>query len=130
MAGRVRVPGTNIRVKHHRALAACARYLADGWKMATTDELMDMATFRNGKSIINRLKSKQQLANVLRVHPHFDSIKKKGMYPSGAMKPKAYWFLADRQSYLLGKGQAYPPEYYKQNTGQNVKGKKIKRENA
>jgi len=111
MTGRVRVPGTNIRVKHHRALAACARYLADGWKMATTDELMDMATFRNGKSIINRLKSKQQLANVLRVHPHFDSIKKKGMYPSGVqrlspshdviadtVKPLCYFVLTHQHS--------------------------------
>lgn len=135
---RVRVPGTNIKMKHHRAMCAVARYLADG-KMATTQEILDHATLRNGKVIITRMRSKQQLANLLRVHPHFDNVIQNGYYPSHKMlsketrskgRPMAHWFLYDRNSYLLGEGQAYPKEFYHQNTGQNIKGKKIKRDDV
>ena len=135
---RVRVPGTAIKMKHHRAMCAIARYLADG-KMATTQEILDHAKMRNGKAVITRLKSKQQLANLLRVHPHFDNIKMKGYYPShrvlrgsqvSGSKEMAHWFLHEKDSYLLGEGQAYPKEFYHQNTGQNTKGQKIKRDDV
>lgn len=120
---RVRVPGTAIKMKHHRAMCAVARYLADG-KMATTREIIDHARMRNGKPIITRLKSTRQLANLLRVHPHFDNIQVK------SSDKFVHWFLYDKDTYLLGEGQAYPKEFYHQNTGQNTKGQKIKRENV
>ena len=128
---RVKIPNTNIKMKHHRAMAAVARYLADG-KMATTQEIIDHATFRNGKAIITRMKGKQQLANLLRVHPHFDNMKEDGVFPSGerSYKGMAHWFLCKKDSYLLGDGQAYPPEYYHQNLGQNKKGQIIKKESG
>ncbi|MAK37240.1 MAG: hypothetical protein CMC15_13890 [Flavobacteriaceae bacterium] len=124
---RVKIPGTNIKMKHHRAMCAVARYLSDG-KMATTQEIIDRAKFRNGKAIITRMKSKQQLANLLRVHPHFDNMSGQGVFPSGEKKEMAHWFLCNKDSYLLGAGQAYPPEYYNQVLGQNKKGQIVKKE--
>jgi len=118
---RVRVPNTDIKIKHHRAMAAIARYLADGWKMETLDTIMDNARFKNGRIVRTALKSKQQLANVLRTHPHFDNIPLKitmrGMTTGPKRREVGHWFLADRQSYLLGAGHAYPSEFYTDPTG-------------
>jgi len=107
---RVRVPGTQIKVRHHRVLAAVARFLASDFsQMYSTQELMHLVKFRNGKMIRTGLKSAQQLSSCLKVHPHFDNINLK---QKGDKVEKAYWFLQDRESYLLGEGQAYPQEFY------------------
>ena len=139
---RVKIPGTNIKMKHHRAMAAVARFLSDG-KSATTQEILDNARFRNGKAIITRMKGRQQLANLLRVHPHFDNVmgegysanhrawRHAGSHEHIECAPNttlAYWFLCDKDSYLLGEGQAYPPEYYNEVIGQNKKGQLVKKE--
>ena len=137
---RVKIPGTNIKMKHHRAMAAVARFLSDG-KSATTQEILDNARFRNGKAIITRMKGRQQLANLLRVHPHFDNVIREGYSANhrawrevGRNPQKrpnttlAHWFLCDKDSYLLGEGQAYPPEYYNEVIGQNKKGQLVKKE--
>ena len=139
---RVKIPGTDIKMKHHRAMAAVARFLSDG-KSATTQEILDNARFRNGKAIITRMKGRQQLANLLRVHPHFDNVIREGYSANhrawrevGRNPQKrpnttlAHWFLCDKDSYLLGEGQAYPPEYYNKSTGHNKKGEKVKKEEA
>ena len=137
---RVKIPGTDIKMKHHRAMAAVARFLSDG-KSATTQEILDNARFRNGKAIITRMKGRQQLANLLRVHPHFDNVIREGYSANhrawrevGRNPQKrpnttlAHWFLCDKDSYLLGEGQAYPPEYYNEVIGQNKKGQLVKKE--
>lgn len=103
---RVKVPGTNIKVKHHRALAAVARYLAVKGS-ALTDELLQNATMRNGRPIRHYVKGVQSLTSVLKCHPHFANYKDR---VDG--REKAHWFLTDKETYLLGKGQAFPSEYY------------------
>lgn len=140
---RVKIPGTDIKMKHHRAMCAVARFLSDG-KSATTQEILDNARFRNGKAIITRMKGRQQLANLLRVHPHFDNVMGEGYsanhrawrHPTHRNCERApnttlaHWFLSNKDSYLLGKGQAYPPEYYNEVLGQNKKGQIVKKESA
>tara|TARA_R100000234_G_scaffold42684_1_gene25349 strand:+ start:71 stop:436 length:366 start_codon:yes stop_codon:yes gene_type:complete len=107
---RVRVPGTNIKVKHHRVLAAVARYLKEN-ESAITDELMYNATMRNGRPIFHYVKGVRALTKTLSIHPHFASYKDK---VNG--RPKSHWFLADTDTYLLGEGQAFPSEYYDSKT--------------
>jgi len=115
---RVKVPHTGVKMKHHRALCAVARYLKVK-ETATTREILDHATFRNGKYIKHRLKSIHQLASLLRVHPHFDKM---------MIGQFSTWFISNPKTYLLGEGQAYPPEYYKETAGiQNKKGVAIKK---
>tara|TARA_A100001201_G_scaffold99477_1_gene85623 strand:+ start:174 stop:539 length:366 start_codon:yes stop_codon:yes gene_type:complete len=103
---RVKVPGTNIKVKHHRVLAAVARYLAVKGS-ALSQELMHNATMRNGRPIFHYVKGVTALTSVLKCHPHFANYKDK---VDGRLK--AHWFLADKETYLLGEGQAFPAEYY------------------
>ena len=107
---RVKVPGTNIKVKHHRVLAAVARYLAVKGS-ALSHELMYGATMRNGKPIFQYVKGIQSLNSVLKCHPHFGNYKDK---VDGRLK--AHWFLRDKETYLLGQGQAFPKEYYDSKT--------------
>lgn len=110
MSDRVRVPGTAIRVKNHKALAACARYLAENQPCKTNDILYG-ATYRNGKPIINSLKSgAKTLVSILGAHPHFSKIKEKGWENNGVE-----WELKDSDTYLLGPGQALPLEFYDYN---------------
>ena len=122
---RVRVTKGGIKVKQHRALASVARYI--NLKRNTlryypsTQEIWHSVTFRNGKPIKDRMKSIHQLASLMRVHPHFESVRQDN---------QTLWRLRDDDSYLLGKGNAYPPEYYRQDLGQNKKGQKIKRDVA
>ena len=105
----------------------------------TIDNLLSFV--RNGKAIITRMKGRQQLANPLRVHPHFDNVIREGYSANhrawrevGRNPQKrpnttlAHWFLCDKDSYLLGEGQAYPPEYYNEVIGQNKKGQLVKKE--
>tara|TARA_R110002020_G_scaffold29528_8_gene93080 strand:+ start:62 stop:454 length:393 start_codon:yes stop_codon:yes gene_type:complete len=121
---RVRVPGTSIKVKQHHVMAAVARFLAEDFsKVYCTSELMDFVSLKNGKSIRTRLKNSHQLASCLKVHPHFDCINQK---LTGDRNKKAYWFLQDRDTYLLGEGHAFPPEFYRSDGPQNKKGRKIK----
>jgi len=103
---RVKVPGTNIKVKHHRVLAAVARHLILK-ESAPTNELMYEATMRNGRPIFHYLKGVRALTSVLKCHPHFANYKDK---VDGRLM--AHWFLTDKETYLLGEGQAFPSEYY------------------
>ena len=107
---RVRVPGTNIKVKNHRVLAAVARYLKEN-EDALSQELMHNATMRNGRPIFHYVKGVNSLTSVLKCHPHFGNYKAK---VNG--KQKAHWFLRDKETYLLGQGQAFPKEYYDSKT--------------
>ena len=107
---RVRVPGTNIKVKHHRVLAAVARYLAVK-DSALSNEIMYEATMRNGKPIFQYVKGVRALTKTLAIHPHFANYKDK---VDGRLK--AHWFLTDKDTYLLGEGQAFPTEYYDSKT--------------
>ena len=107
---RVKVPGTNIKVKHHRVLAAVARYLKEN-ESAITNELMHNATMRNGRPIFHYLKGVRALTSVLRCHPHFANFKAR-VQVGNKMRPTAHWFLTDEDTYLLGEGQAFPAEYY------------------
>lgn len=107
---RVRVPGTNIKVKNHRVLAAVARYLQEN-EGAPSQELMHNATMRNGRPIFHYVKGLNSLTSVLKCHPHFGNYKAK---VNG--KQKAHWFLRDKETYLLGQGQAFPKEYYDSKT--------------
>ena len=107
---RVKVPGTNIKVKHHRVLAAVARYLAVK-DSALSHELMYEATMRNGKPIFQYVKGVNSLTSVLKCHPHFANFKAR-VKVGNKMRNKAHWFLVDKETYLLGEGQAFPTEYY------------------
>ena len=103
---RVKVPGTNIKGKNHRVLAAVARYLKEH-ESAITNELMYNATMRNGRPIFHYVKGVRALTSALKCHPHFGNYKDK---VDG--RKKAHWFLRNEDTYLLGKGQAFPSEYY------------------